>query len=507
MPITHSCKGSDESTFIEKILSLGSKLTSRRKQKSKGHRGRSNLRFESFETREMFSVSSISLSQVGPVKVLEISTDNVSTTVQVDKIGSKIHVQDMKSGFSRDFAAASVGSIKFTGGDGNDSFRSNVAGVPVVAYGNGGNDKLVSSSGNDVLFGGEGNDRLYGGAGSDKLWGDSLMSFTLFGSTFFGSGNDKLYGGAGDDTLRGGPGDDNLYGEGGADVLHGESGNDGLFGGIDDAKDELTGGSGADRFWQEPDQLKLHKGYVPKFWEFWKDYRPMKVIRYNEDPISDLAQEDAIIRYENSKGQILGAWTFGAGSWANKEVAQVDEALATMHQSTASTKLLKTAQGEEIEFLRLGNSVSRSTSSSGPAAWNNNGRYIYLPNVAFSSATNLRDTVFHELGHNFDNEAPSSIWSKFLAISGWILKPTAAQVKSQGLVPGGNFSGGFGNNKGWFRQSTNSNEFAEGYGGTNPYEDWATVWEHYFANGRSTKASNAKLAQKLSLVESMVRTA
>jgi len=56
----------------------------------------------------------------------------------------------------------------------------------VVAFGRGGNDRLIGGSGNDTLSGEAGNDTLSGGLGSDTLRG--------------GLGNDTLIGGAGSDT-------------------------------------------------------------------------------------------------------------------------------------------------------------------------------------------------------------------------------------------------------------------------------------------------------------------
>ena len=38
-------------------------------------------------------------------------------------------------------------------------------------------------------------------------------------------------------------------------------------------------------------------------------------------------------------------------------------------------------------------------------------------------------------------------------------------------------------------------------------EDFATVWERYFDNGRSTSATNSVLKQKLQLIEKMIKLA
>lgn len=72
-----------------------------------------------------------------------------------------------------------------------------------------GKDKLYGGDGRDILYGHNGNDLLDGGNHADTLIG--------------GSGNDKLFGGVGNDVLHAGGNDWGEY-------------------------DELTGGSGYDRF-------------------------------------------------------------------------------------------------------------------------------------------------------------------------------------------------------------------------------------------------------------------
>jgi Ca2+-binding RTX toxin-like protein len=72
---------------------------------------------------------------------------------------------------------------------GNDRIES-AANMPVLFYGNGGDDTLVGGSGGSVLVGGDGNDALSGGNGRDLLIG--------------GGGRDVLEGGQGEDVLVGG---------------------------------------------------------------------------------------------------------------------------------------------------------------------------------------------------------------------------------------------------------------------------------------------------------------
>jgi Ca2+-binding RTX toxin-like protein len=86
----------------------------------------------------------------------------------------------------------------------------------VLAYGYGGNDRLVSGDGNDTLDGGDGNDYLYSKDGDDLLIGgdgnDYLQDYYL--------GNDTLIGGAGNDYIAGGSGNDTFTGGTGADSFN-----------------------------------------------------------------------------------------------------------------------------------------------------------------------------------------------------------------------------------------------------------------------------------------------
>jgi hypothetical protein len=73
------------------------------------------------------------------------------------------------------------------------------------------------------------------------------------------------------------------------------------------------------------------------------------------------------------------------------------------------------------------------------------------------------------------------------------------------MYAGQHFDGGTHDNFGWYRTTNDRREFARGYGGTNAYEDWATTWELYFNQNRSTWASNPTLRAKLQWVDQMVR--
>ena len=127
-----------------------------------------------------------------------------------------------------------------TGSDFDDVIRGNSR--DNLLTGMAGNDTLDGRLGNDVLRGGDGIDWLFGQAGNDNLAG--------------GAGDDHLWGGENDDTMYGDDGNDHLYGENGRDTLNGGAGNDHLDGGFDAFQDQLTGGSGSDRFVQHRKHLQ-----------------------------------------------------------------------------------------------------------------------------------------------------------------------------------------------------------------------------------------------------------
>ena len=128
---------------------------------------------------------------------------------------------------------------------GGNDVVTNRTDVPLIAYGNDGDDRLYGGSLPDFLYGGSGADKLDGRAGSDYIYGAS-GSDKIYG----GTGGDYLYAASGNDLILGGDGDDQLYGELGRDRLDGGAGNDQLRG--DDygqgavSADVLLGGTGRD---------------------------------------------------------------------------------------------------------------------------------------------------------------------------------------------------------------------------------------------------------------------
>lgn len=141
------------------------------------------LGMEALERRDVPAVASAVLTG----NSLVVTADNVDTNATVRLNGANVTVQDVAKNKTWNFAAATVKSVEFRGGNGNDTFNDLLAAVPLKALGNAGNDTLTGNTGADWLDGGAGNDTLTGGVGNDWVKG--------------GIGTDKLDGGAGDDTL------------------------------------------------------------------------------------------------------------------------------------------------------------------------------------------------------------------------------------------------------------------------------------------------------------------
>jgi hypothetical protein len=197
---------------------------------------------EALEQRQMYSVATIRFSG----STVVVTADALATSVAVSAAESSVRIQEVGTDRLWSYPAAKVGSVEFRGGAGNDRFINNIADLPIVALGGGGNDYLKGYDAADELFGGDGNDVLLGAGGDDLLSGDA--------------GNDNVKGGAGNDVLLGGAGRDQLLGEAGDDRLNGQASVDRLVGGdgndvvisIDAAFNEyVDGGAGADIFWAD----------------------------------------------------------------------------------------------------------------------------------------------------------------------------------------------------------------------------------------------------------------
>ena len=359
------------------------------------------------------------------------------------------------------------------GGDGNDNVNGGSGHDHVE--GNQGADRLNGDTGNDRLFGGWGNDILRGHSGDDLLRGEGNAD-TLEG----GDGLDRLYGGEGDDTLRGQRGDDQLFGQGGADlldggdqhdrlyggdgadVLNGGNGRDSLYGGNGD--DRLTGGAGADRF------LRVFDGTFASL--------------FSDLPL-DATSIDVTIPFVNGAAENvqLGNQLIAAAPaiWADPEIVTMDAALANLVELTASNTLLRTADGRVISFVRQGqlrdlDSTGRlGAINTGYLGWNSGGGRISLADNGFIAAEPVAQTIYHEIGHNWDEKAENSQFLEFYQVAGWA---PVALLEYQG-VDFERATGDGWENLAFIDRDSGLDGFARGYGKTNPLEDFATSFAAY----------------------------
>jgi hypothetical protein len=491
---------------------------------------RTRLSCESLEARD--NPSNIVYNPIDDTITVTGSPKNDHLMVQTVMSGGmlnlpliKLTLTDSGGGnktFTHSPLSGPVSEIIFNGNAGNDTNLYGVS-IPLRAYGGTGNDFLVGGAGNDKLYGGDGvdqlwglggNDYLEGGNGNDSLYGgagnDSLFGFggddVLYGHAGLdildgGSGNDKLYGNEDADQLFGNTGNDKLYGGSGNDVLegdlgndqqYGEDGNDWLSGGA--GNDQLDGGSGRDALigWTGTDILAGGSGAD----------RYLKTPNLTNNGVDQIAfvSGDAAVNFSNgtAKQVTLNNQNFIAqgGSWSLSEIRAADIALATMVERTGDNVLLKRQDGAPINLYRYGSLLDSmfqpSTKSSG---WNSENGDIALLSNAFSSASNMRGVLYHEIGHNWDNEGLS--WGGFKNISGWSNKINAIANPSQYAL---SLDGAWA-----YRKTTN---FAREYGKNNPYDDFATVFERYFVNVENgtapTSGASGDLLSKINWVDTML---
>ena len=386
--------------------------------------------------------------------ILTIQGSDESDNVYAQRNGSQLELT--VNGVIESFDFSDVSMIRFLGGDGNDQFNNRTS-IVSRAWGGNGVDRLLGGSGNDLFVGGMGADFIRGGAGDDLLRG--------------GGAPDKIIGDAGNDILEGQGHNDSLYGRSGSDILRGGGGMDGLFGGLD--SDTLVGGNSADRF-----------------------------LFQSGDTISDQTESDARLVFSNDNI-----------AWTDVEVEVVDGGLKSLHMRTASTRLLKDSfPSGDLTFEKsnsLGGAVGMNTLS-----WRTYYQWNYeigdweVTSIDYTRLIEFSDwnegnvfqnadrvdTMIHEIGHNWDGAAEigtvlgssaEAIWNDFLAVSGWVENP----ANTEGMT---NSADG----QWWYSSDA---EFVRNYGRTNPYEDWATVWEEVFKD----ETVSAEIQQKFDIVNSL----
>jgi Ca2+-binding RTX toxin-like protein len=369
------------------------------------------------------------------------------------------------------------------GGLGNDRLRGNPDNDTI--YGEGGHDYLIGDQGDDHLIGGSGNDTAHSWIGNDTLEGnggnDSLFAGDGDDIVDGGSGNDLIGGEGGNDILRGGSGNDSVYGQGGDDLVYGgagvdivvgNDGNDSLFGGDYSSNDTLVGNAGMDRFLVQANNDANNT---------------------NRDSINDAASEDAILKFINYDN-----------SWTDAEIEVVDIGFQQLFDVTQNNRLLNDSfDSGDLRLFKYGENSLGGAAGINFLQWSSESQFVngqwettYTYNREIRIADwnessaffndQFRSVVLHELAHNWDSQDElingsglSSLWDQWLSASGW-------------------YESGADN----WRYTAPSAAFAEAYGQTNPYEDFATVWELYFS-GDAGSVTNGTLQSKLDMLDTL----
>ncbi len=326
-------------------------------------------------------------------------------------------------GDDNDFLRGEVGADRIYGEDGDDIFR-----------GGDGADRLYGGNGRDIIGGDDGGDRIYGEDGKDTLKGGGDNDF-LYG----GNGDDVINGGAGNDIVAGQADNDSLYGDSGIDKLYGGAGRDGLFGGVGGG-DRLAGGENDDRF------LTFAEGSTGT---------PVVL-----DTITDLSNEDVeVLIVDNLTPAVTGNLLVGQ-TWADDEVQLVDASLRNLHLHISNANLLRYSSDESNWLFKFNTSLN---------AAGVNYRYLPIIGIAADAFTAypyyVDEIVYHEIGHNFDEQYENRFINDFRAISNW----DTTQDPGDTLSRDGN----------WYYNDTADNFFWY-YATTNPYEDYAVTFNHYF---------------------------
>jgi hypothetical protein len=126
--------------------------------------------------------------------------------------------------------------------------------------------------------------------------------------------------------------------------------------------------------------------------------------------------------------------------------------------------------GSSLTFRRQGYDTDPSSLL---LAWNTLDGNITLIDNAFTDFEWLHRTVYHEIGHNWEDPSDNKYWNAFTSLSGWFngAKPPAQTASLYTQAPETDSDW-------WFKKGS---AFVRDYSRTNPWEDWATSVEAYFS--------------------------
>jgi Ca2+-binding RTX toxin-like protein len=399
------------------------------------------------------------------------------------------------------------------GGDGND-YLNGYNGVNYMDGENGNDtfdgganaDTMIGGYGNDTMYGYAGDDKLYGGSDDDKMYGgdgnDYLNGYNGVNTMDGGNGNDTFYGGANVDTMIGGYGNDTMYAYAGNDKLYGGCDNDYMDGGDGDdyldaysGNDSLRGGNGKDTMYGGVgnDSLLINNdGYVDVANGGAGADRFLVQKTGVADSI-DLGSADARIYFENGKEIIQNFSNFktpgkyAAGSWSTADIDWVDSAFAQVALRTNNNKLVKTKSGGEMTFVRQGNLIS----GTGVGGWNGGGKVTLVQSTFNTGKDAIVNAVFHEIGHNWDDEYNAAGWR---ALSGW----TSTNPKSTAYNKGSNQ-----NQNWWYLKSAAFVGGIGSYACSDPNEDFAESFRTYFLQKAGMTNVASTIPAKITFIDKM----
>jgi len=371
---------------------------------------------------------------------------------------------EILGGDGDDFLAGGNGEDTLSGDAGNDILRGGNDADEL--FGGDGNDSLLAEGGNDVSHGGAGNDFIFDHLGEQNVIFGDAGNDVLAG----GDGSEEIHGGDGNDRLFGGAGDDSLYGDGNVDFLAGGDGRDGLFGGLGLA-DTLIGGAGDDRFLTFTNQ-NFNRGQ-------------------SLDNVVDAQAEDAVVGFVSNLEVEIDR-VIAAGRWTNEEIKTVDGALRNLHWEVADTRLLKLADGQDLSVLRLGDVRTEAGFPVLGLNFTDSNQIGFTDQLFEDFSDRIRETVYHEVGHNFDTVQENAWVTDFRAISNWDqVQNTGDRLSLDGQ---------------WY-YNDDFNNFLTSNARVNPLEDFAVTFAEHFQNEYDGfQRAFVNPVEKFDLIESFLRS-
>jgi hypothetical protein len=198
---------------------------------------------------------------------------------------------------------------------------------------------------------------------------------------------------------------------------------------------------------------------------------------------------------------VNGPVTWSWSQWSDGSIQVVDSALATLHEATVNTRLLKRADGGELTIYLVGNANQISYLG----GWNSSGRItvtafgMMSDPLAFDPYDRPRELIFHEIGHNWDEAHENRLIPQFRNLSLW--------TKSNPNHPQFTSTTKYGETW-WYRNEPR--DFVSSYAMSHPVEDFAdTFAERAMQIHRNQPVQNDPTAladDKLRLIDQLFAT-